>query len=192
MLENRKLLVPAAALIAVMLSASACQSRLVRAVAFWRHPDAPPVQSASTDPVRNALQNQAEGAFDPRTGGQVQTLESRLKLSPQDAALHVELGRAYENYAIDDLALEQFTRAMNLDPASLDALQGLTRLARKHPEQLVDLEPVARTFAQHHAASAAALSTVGLGSRRFRGSGGGRKTLSSGARSGAGSGLAAQ
>jgi tetratricopeptide (TPR) repeat protein len=159
--ENRRVFVGAVALGILVLSSSACQSPVMRALTFWKSSPAPQAAPASSDPVRSAFQKQTEGAYDPRTGGQVQTLESRLKLTPQDAALHVELGRAYENYSIDDLALEQFTRAMNLDPDSLDALQGLTRLARRHPEQLVDLAPVARAFAEHHSGDAAALSTVG-------------------------------
>jgi Flp pilus assembly protein TadD len=147
-----------AAMMAVVLSSSACQSPLVGFLMPWK---APPVPANSADSVRNPLQKQAEGAYDPRSGGQVQSLESRLKINPQDAALHVDLGRAYANYAIDDLALEQFTRALNLDPNSLDALQGLTKLARKHPEQLAALAPVARAFAEHHPNDAAALSTAG-------------------------------
>jgi Flp pilus assembly protein TadD len=162
-LKNRKFstICGGAALTVLILFSTACQSSFVRTVAFWRHPAVAPGAPDASDPVRNAFQKQAEGAYDPRSSGQVQNLESRLKLSPQDAALHVELGRAYENYSIDDLALEQFTRAINLDPASLDALQGLTRLARKHPEQLADLVPVARAFADRHLANAAVLSTVG-------------------------------
>jgi Flp pilus assembly protein TadD len=161
--ENSSAVGTAVTLAVVLLSSTACQSSFVRAVTFWRQPPAAP---NAGDPVRNAFQNQtfqnqSEGAYDPRTGGQVQSLESRLKASPQDAALHVDLGRAYENYSIDDLALEQFERALNLDPSSVDALQGLTRLARKHPEQLAELVPVARTFLEHHPSNAAVLSTVG-------------------------------
>ncbi|GEM_PF-6033925 len=150
-------------LAALLISSAACQSRFGRALTFWKSapPPATAAQSAPGDSVRDAVQKQTEGAYDPRAGGPVQGLESRLKLSPQDAALHVELGRAYENYSIDDLALDQFTRARNLDPASIDALTGLTHLARRHPEQLADLEPVARAFAEKHGDSAAALSLVG-------------------------------
>jgi tetratricopeptide (TPR) repeat protein len=164
--ERFSVLCGAMALGALVLSAAACQSSLVRAVAFWRHPAVAQAAPPGADPVRNAFLRETEGAYDPRTGEQVQTLESRLKMTPQDAVLHVELGRAYETYSIDDLALEQFTRALNLDPNSLDALQGLTRLARKHSEQLSDLVPVALAFTEryaieHHGSSAAVLSTVG-------------------------------
>src|SRR5258706_6978130 len=58
------------------------------------------------------------------------------------------------------MALDQYTRALNLDADNLEALQGLARLAHKHPAQLEDLLPVARAFVERHDRDAIAIATL--------------------------------
>jgi cytochrome c-type biogenesis protein CcmH/NrfG len=47
---------------------------------------------------------------------------------PRSAAAHVQLGAAYARQQQPDAARRAFTAALDLEPASMDALEGLTAL----------------------------------------------------------------
>jgi Tfp pilus assembly protein PilF len=141
----------------LVLSATACQSRFGRAVTFWKHP----TPNAQANGVNAAILKETNGAFDPRYGDpQVPTLETRLKIDPQNAAMHLELAQLYEKYSLQDMALEQYTRAYNLNPESLDALRGIARIVRHDAAKLAELLPKVRTFAEAHADNAVAIATL--------------------------------
>ena len=145
----------ATGLLGLLLVTTAYQSRLVRAVTFWK--SAPSVAETQQSAVRNAMSQQTEGAFNPKTDdGRFQSLESRLKLNPQDAVMHLEMARLYEKYSIADMALEQYTRAFNLNPESVDAMQGMVRTSTARTEMI----PVVRAFTERHSNDVAALSTL--------------------------------
>jgi Tfp pilus assembly protein PilF len=145
----------------MLFSATACQSRFARSVAFWRPPVVTPQGPQPAIGVNAAMKDQVAGAFDPRVGDpQVQTLESRMKLDPQNAQMHLELGQLYERYSIEDMALDQYNRAFNLNPESLGALQGLARIMRKQPERLAEVLPKARAFVDRHSNNVVAMATL--------------------------------
>ena len=88
---------------------------------------------------RAIFQQQTRGAFNPLTDDRrVQTLQSRLKLDPQDVAARLELAQVYENYGLYDDGLEQYTETLRLarsapqarGPLAEQALLGLGRCAR--------------------------------------------------------------
>ena len=148
-------------LMMLAFSATACQSRFARTVAFWRQPAVTPQGPQPAIGVKAAMQKQMAGAFDPRVGDpQVQTLETRMKLDPQNATMHLELAQLYERYALEDMALDQYARAFNLNPESLGALQGLARIMRKQPARLAELLPKARAFVEHHSDDIVAIATL--------------------------------
>lgn len=121
-----------------------------------------PRQNVPRPDVREIMARQAAGAFDPATGDRrVQLLNSKLRLDPQDAEARLELGAIYEQYSMDEPALEQFTRALNLDPESLPALLALSRVARRTPAAAAEAIPVVRAFLARHPDEAAALSALG-------------------------------
>ncbi len=89
-----------------------------------------PAPKTPDDSLRQLFAQQARGAFNPATDDRrVQMLNARLKLDPQDATARLDLAAIYERYKLYDEALEQYTRALNLQ-ASEQAATGLARVAR--------------------------------------------------------------
>src|SRR5213593_324659 len=99
-------------------------------------------QAVPDTSLRTIFRQQTEGAFNPLTDDpHVRTLQSRLKLTPQDAAARLELAAIYENYRLHDQAFEQYADTLRLvlaTPAARDdhggraqqAATGLGRCAR--------------------------------------------------------------
>lgn len=100
---------------------------------------------ASTSPdtaLRAIFQQQIQGAFDPLTDDrQVQALQTRLKLNPQDLASRLELAGVYENYRFLEDARAQYTETLWLArsaagnpeaaaPLAEQAVLGLARCAQ--------------------------------------------------------------
>jgi len=59
-----------------------------------------------------------------------QNLESAT-LNPADSSAHVNLGLIYQERGDADLAVEHYTKALEIDPAEIDALYQLGRIARQ-------------------------------------------------------------
>lgn len=133
--------------------------------AFWRSARTPQVRAArpaTVSPVRRAMQQQTRGAFDPLSGDRrVQLLNARLRLDPQDVDARLDLARIYESYNMDELAREQYGRALNLDGDSEPALQGLARLARSSPASAAETLPLVRAFLERKPSEVAALNMLG-------------------------------
>ena len=64
--------------------------------------------------LREIFQQQTRGAFDPVTDDRrVQSLQTRLRLQPQDIPARLELAGIFERYRLYEEALEQYTQAWN-------------------------------------------------------------------------------
>lgn len=132
--------------------------------AFWRSSRTPQLQTrkarpATVSPVRRAMEQQTRGAFDPVSGDRrVQLLNARLRLDPQDVQARLDLARIYESYSMEELAREQYGRALNLDGDSAPALQGLARLARSNPASAAETLPLVRAFLERKPGDIAALN----------------------------------
>ncbi len=135
--------------------------------AFLRPSRTPQVQARAArqvpvSPVRRAMEQQTHGTFDPVSGDRrVQALNVRLRLDPQDVEARLELARIYESYNMEDLAREQYARALNLDGDSAAALQGLARLARSSPASASETLPLVRAFLERRPGDLAALNMMG-------------------------------
>lgn len=135
--------------------------------AFWRIARTPQVQARKArpvpaSPVRQAMEQQTKGAFDPVAGDRrVQLLNARLRLDPQDVDARLELARIYESYSMDELAREHYARALNLDGDSKPSLQGLARLSRSNPESAAEILPLVRAFIERKPDDVAALNMLG-------------------------------
>ncbi len=160
---ERRILACAAALL--ILFSAGCVRRITRTV-FWGSPQSKAARAASVkvprSRVREALERQAAGAFDPLIGDRrVGLLNARLRLDPQDAEARVELGQIYEQYSVDELALEQFTRALNLQPDNLPAVRGLARVAGHKAQWAAEAVPLARAFLSRHPKDVPAIGALG-------------------------------
>ena len=133
--------------------------------AFWRSartPQTRAARAAPVSPVRRAMEQQTRGAFDPVSGDRrVQSLNARLRLDPQDVEARLDLARIYESYNMEDLAREQYGRALNLDGDSAPALQGLARLARSSPGSAAETLPLVRAYLERTPGDVAALNMMG-------------------------------
>jgi superkiller protein 3 len=91
----------------------------------------------------------------------MQLLVAQLRLDPQDVEARLDLGRLYETYNMEEPAREQYLRAVNLDPESQTALQGLVRIARRRADDAREVLPLVRAFVGRHPGQPAALNTLG-------------------------------
>ncbi len=156
--RNRARWIAAACAVAILATSTACVKRIVKAAAFWRTSPAQrkPAPTQPQSGVRAAMQRQTEGAFDPATGDRrIQTLNSKLRVDPQDIEARLELARHFESYSMEEPALEQYTRVLNLDSESLAAVQGMARLGG------ADSVASVRAFLKNHTESIEAMSALG-------------------------------
>jgi superkiller protein 3 len=110
--------------------------------------------------IRATLQQQIQGAFNPATDdSRFQTLQSRLKLNPADAAARLDLAGIYESYRLYDDAFAQYTEALKSSPSE-PAAAGLGRTARAAARS-VEAIPLLEAFLQA-SASAGTWNELGL------------------------------
>jgi Tfp pilus assembly protein PilF len=110
--------------------------------------------------VREILQQQTQGAFDPLEGDRrIQTMHARLKLNPQDYAAQLELAAIYESYGLNEDAFDQYLQLLKVE-ASEPAALGLSRTARVAARS-VDALPLVEAFAAIHP-SGTSWNEVGL------------------------------
>ena len=81
-------------------------------------------KAASPDAALRAIfQQQTQGAFNPLTDDRrVQTIQTRLKLDPNDVAARLELAGIYESYGLHDDAFDQYIEALKVNPSEPAAL----------------------------------------------------------------------
>lgn len=141
----------AIALLFIVMLFSGCVSRTVTQD-FGIPASQKKIQKPAPSPdaaLRSIFQQQTQGAFNPVTDDrQVWTLQNRLKLTPQDAAIHLELAGIYENYRLYDDAFDQYAEALKLAPSEPAAL-GLARAARATARS-IEAIPLLEAFVQTH------------------------------------------
>jgi Flp pilus assembly protein TadD len=146
-----------AAVLALVVFSAGCMRRTVITSGFGlfgTRQSSPRARSIPTTPdqtLRQTMQQQVTGAFDPLTDDRrVRTLESRLRLHPLAADVRIQLAAIYEGYGLGEEAMDQYSQALKdasaapgIDPALAEtAATGVGRCARaagRHEEAVAVL-----------------------------------------------------
>jgi len=119
----------------------------------------PAPQAQPDDAVGQAVLKQTKGAFNPLTDDKtVATLQTRLRLEPQNVAARLQLAGIFERYALDEQALDHYKQALSfatqnsetgaaVPPEAEAAALGVARCARalgQNSEAIAALEDFAR------------------------------------------------